>query len=99
MNRLLPILTPTTLQPLGPDAVALSSTPTETQSSQKEIILMALLFGLTENTTSGDVLHLAVWRAQDLCQRLGVNEETFTQVIRQYGEFSEKLRAKNPLAF
>ena len=60
---------------------------------------MSLLFGLTEHTTNGDVLQLAVWRAQNLCRKLGVDEVAFEGAIRKYGDFSQQIRAKNPLAF
>lgn len=60
---------------------------------------MAILQGVTENTTSGDVLALAVYRAQDICLAMGIAEDTFAEVVRRYGEFAKMARKGNPLAF
>lgn len=89
--------------PLLVPGVAVVSTATEPSSSKNSEdvvrILMAILYGITKETTSGDVLSLGVLRAQSLCQRLGISEDLFEEVVEHYGEFCDKARAWNPLAF
>jgi hypothetical protein len=69
-----------------PDAVALYSTLFGRPSSENcetILILMAILQGVTENTTSGDVLALGVYRAQDICSAMGIAEDTFMEVVHR----------------
>jgi len=90
------------LQHSEPDVAALSLILTEKLSCEKSetvIVLMSLLLGITENTTSGDVLSLASFRAKDICDRLGIDEHIFLEVVGAYSEVAKRLRSWNPLAF
>lgn len=87
--------------PSMPDAAALSTVIAELSSESYStiLVLLCLLHGITENTTSGDVLALAAYRAKDLSEQMGIDEDTFAEVIRRYGEFAKAVRSWNPLAF
>lgn len=87
--------------PSTPDAAALSTVIAELSSESYStiLVLLCLLHGITENTTSGDVLALAAYRAQDLSRELGVDEDTFADVIRRYSQFAQAVRRWNPLAY
>lgn len=101
-TRSLSIQPPCCLQPSTPDAVAPYSTrhgKPSSENSETILILMAILQGVTEYTTSGDVLALAVFRAQAVCSGMGISEDTFTEVVRRYGEFAKVARKGNPFAF
>lgn len=90
------------LQRLEADAALLSEMQTEPlfcENSQTILILVALLHGITENTTSGDVIALATYRARDMCLQAGIDEELFRRVVTRFGEYAKKTRAWNPLAF
>ena len=90
------------LQHSEPDDAALSSILTERLSCEKSetvIVLISLLLGITENTTSSDVLALASHRAKDICDRAGLDEQTFLEVLEAYGEAAKRLRLWNPLAY
>jgi hypothetical protein len=90
-------------QLLAPDAQALLATVTEMPfsetSKQAVTVLMSLLFGITENTISGDVLALGTYRAQDICDRMGIDEDLFEEVVADYIRFANQIRNKNPMAF
>ena len=93
---------PTSLQRLTPGAVARSSILNEklfSENCETTRILLLLLLGITEYTTSGDVLSLAAMRAHDLCRRLGISDEAFQEVIGQYADFAQVVRQNNPFAF
>lgn len=84
----------------GRDVVPRCSIRLGTQSYENPaFVLMAILQGLTENTTSGDVIALAVFRAKDLCRQFGISEDEFNDIIDQYLNFADHVRKKNPLAF
>jgi hypothetical protein len=72
---------------------------TLSESCEKVVVLMALLQGLIENTTNGDIIWLSAHRGRTLCQRLGIEPELVNETIQQYFEFSDIVRSKNPLAF
>ena len=69
------------------------------ETSEVVAILLAILHGITVNTTSGDVLALGVYHAQDICNAAGISDEKFKEVVRQFAEYSKKARSWNPLAF
>lgn len=73
-----------------------------TQSSEnleRLLILVAILEGIIANTTSGDVIQLAFFRAQDRCEALGIDLDTFAEVVTKVGMLGESLRRNNPFAF
>lgn len=80
--------------------VALDSA-TQTESDlldEAGTILLAILTGLCEEVMSGDVISLALFRAQDLCQQAGINEQTFEQYAQRFAEVAARARKKNPLS-
>lgn len=84
------------------DAALLSETLIALQSSENSevlAILLAILHGITVNTTSGDVLALGVYHAQDICEAAGISEEKFKEVVAKFAQYSKKARSWNPLAF
>lgn len=84
------------------DAALLSETLTDLQSSENSetlMILLAILQGITVNTTSGDVLALGVYHAQDICNAAGISEEKFREVVAKFARFSKQARSWNPLSF
>ena len=83
-------------------AACLSSILTGTESSEnceQVLVLLSILLGITENTTSGDVLALGVYRAQDLCDEFGIDEEVFKETVGRFARFAKESRSWNPLAF
>lgn len=87
----------------GRAAQALFATLSENESQgpwpQTVTVLMALLQGLMENTTNGDVVLLSYYKAKDLCGSLGIDGEVFEETVRRYLQFSDSIRKRNPLAF
>lgn len=84
------------------DAACLSEILTETpfsENSQTVAILLAILHGITTNTTSGDVIELSIYHAQDICRELQIDEVVFREVVGKFVRFSKKARNWNPLAF
>lgn len=93
---------PTSLQPSGRDVAVRFSIPIDGRSSwrnEEVIVLLYLLQGITENTCGNDVLALGMYRAQDLCRRAGVDEETYDRVLQAYAEFAEKSKRNFPKGF
>lgn len=90
------------LQPSEQGAAAISSILIEKLSCERSetvLVLVSLLMGITEHTTSGDVLALASYRAKDLCLRAGISEDVFLEVLRAYADVAQRLRSRNPFAF
>lgn len=87
----------------GQAAVALSEILIETQSyeSLKEtaVILAALLQSIIGNTTSGDLLTLSVYAAQDICDELGIPNDVFLEKVRYIMSVTERIRKRNPLSY
>jgi len=84
------------------DAALLSETLIGLQLSETSevvAILLAILHGITVNTTSGDVLALGVYHAQDICEAAGISEEKFKEVVAKFAQYSKKARSWNPLSF
>jgi TRAP-type mannitol/chloroaromatic compound transport system substrate-binding protein len=69
------------------------------ENSQTVLILLAILQGITENTTSGDVIELSIYRAEDMCRAIGVSKDEFKEVVNRFVQFSKQVRGWNPLAF
>lgn len=69
------------------------------ENSQVMLTLLSLLLGITENTTSGDVIALSMYRAKDLSEQLGVSEEIARDTLQKFDAISRRLRSWNPLAF
>src|SRR5690349_13985701 len=69
------------------------------ENSQTVATLLAILHGITVNTTSGDVLALGIYKARDLCDQIGVEPEVFEDVVQKFVEFSKQARQWNPLAY
>lgn len=88
---------------LSAQAAALLSSmkiePLSSQNSETVLILLAILQGIIENTTNGDVIELSIYRAKDLCAKFGIDEEMFESVVERFLVISKKLRSRNPLAF
>ena len=61
-------------------------------------VLMAMLYGLTENTWSGDVMELSIYRAKDLCKLLDIPEDEVNETLRKFGQFAKAMRNSNPMA-
>ena len=81
---------------------ALSSILTGKQSSEnceQVLVLLSILFGITENTTSGDVLTMGMYRAEDLCHEFGVDETVFKETVGRFARLAKESRSRNPLAF
>ncbi len=108
-GTLVPVTSTSLASPVGKSlqlseqgAVAISSMLTERLScgkSETVIVLVSLLIGITENTTSSDVLALASYRAKDICLQAGISEEDFLEVLRAYADIAQRLRSWNPFAF
>jgi hypothetical protein len=113
MERLLatPVASTTTLLPnqtgklpqhLEQAVVPLSSILKDKQFSENSetvVILMAILQGITKNTTSGDVIALAIYNAIDVCDALGIDSEVVERTIKRFFDFQKEVRKNNPLAF
>lgn len=83
-------------------AACLSSMKIEKQSSEsyeQVVVLLTILLGITENTTSGDVLALGIYKAQDLCDEMGVDPTVFKETVGRFARFAEQSRKWNPLAY
>lgn len=83
-------------------AALLSLTQTEKPSSEiLEVVavLMLILEGITINTTSNDVLWLALNGAKIKAKKLGINPELVDEVIHKFDKFSKSVRSSNPLNF
>ncbi len=91
------------LQPSGRDVAhrstqIASESSTKLSNSQNQItVLMAILVGITENTLSGDVIALSVYRAKDICHNLGVDEDIFEDTVKRYLKFSADVKARHPM--
>jgi transketolase C-terminal domain/subunit len=84
------------------DAALLSETQIALQLSENSevvTILLAILHGITVNTTSGDVLELGISHAKSITDAAGISEEKFREVVAKFAQFSIKARSWNPLAF
>jgi hypothetical protein len=87
-------------QPSAQVVVHRSLTQTAKPSLENSIvILMAILQGITENTISGDVMALAMYRAGDLCAGMGITRDEFNSVMTRFNEFQRNARKGKPLAF
>ena len=69
------------------------------EKSKMIVVLSVLLLSLTKNTISGDVMFLSMHSAKNTCLRLGFTEEEFEEMIGNYKELTDPLRASNLLAF
>lgn len=81
--------------------VALSLMKAGTQSSENSeqvLVLMSILFGITENVLNPDIFALSLYRARDMCDHFGVDPEVFEDVVKRYLAFANKSHAKNPLS-
>jgi hypothetical protein len=84
------------------DAVLLLETQIALQSlenSEIVMILLAILQGITTNTTSGDVIELGIYHAKDMCEAAGISEDKFKEVVGKFAQFSKNCRSWNPLAY
>ena len=63
------------------------------------MILLLILDGITRNTTSGDVIALAIYAAQDRCEELGIDEAIFKDTVAKFVKFSEVRKRTNPFAY
>lgn len=61
-------------------------------------VLMAMLYGLTENTWNGDVVALSVYRAKDICKLLDIPEDEVNETLKKFSQFAKAMRNSNPMA-
>lgn len=90
------------LQPLERGVVPAYSIQTEQESSLKSdemVVLLSLLEGLTANTLSRDVVELAVYRAKDTCDLLGVDANLAEKLMKSYLRIAKQIRSKNQMAW
>lgn len=72
--------------------------PEDSEQYDQVAVLMAMLFGLTENTWSGDVVELSIYRAKDICNLLNIPEEEVNETLRKFGLFAKAMHNSNPMA-
>ena len=82
------------LVPLSGRDVALPLTVTD---KEKLLVLGAILQGLIENVMSGDVVWLSVYRAQQICVGMGMDEEVFVDTANEFMRIAQEARKKNPI--
>lgn len=90
------------VQPSGRDVAEPCLTNDERQcfeTLETVTTLMAILQGIVENTTSGDVIYLGMARARDLCDAMGIDKATVDDVFVRFKAFSTAARRGNPFAF
>lgn len=68
------------------------------ENYEQIVVLMAMLFGLTENTWSGDVMELSIYRAKDICELLDIPEDEVNETLKKFGQFAKAMRNSNPMA-
>ena len=91
-------MTGTSLQPSAPGAVH-PSIPTDLPCSAATLIsLSAICSGLLSETLSGDVMFLAMMRAQKDALAAGVPPEEYERVQEVILKHWEAKRARNPLS-
>ena len=86
-------LEPISVQLSEGDAV-LDSTATD---SEKLVVLGAILQGLIENVMSQDVIMLSVYRAQSICDRMGMDSDIFFETVQEFLGVADKARKRNPM--
>lgn len=79
-------------------ALLMATEPPSSETSERVVILAAILQGITENTMSGDIISLGVYRAESLCQQWGVSPGIFQDTVKRFLSFSEVVRKANPLS-
>lgn len=70
----------------------------DSENYEQIAVLMAVLFGITENVWNGDVITLAIYRAKDICKLLDIPEEEVNEILRKFGQFAKAMRKSNPMA-
>lgn len=75
-------------------AVVVPLIPTD---SEKLVVLGAILQGLIEEVMSPDVIMLSVYRAQKICENLGMDSDTFFETTQEFLGVAEKARKRNPM--
>lgn len=88
------------LQHLDQDALQPCSTQIGmplSRNCENELILMAIIFGLTKETLSPDSLFLAMDTAKKICRRAGISDKKMKTIVESYMEFADIITETNPL--
>ena len=77
---------------------SLMGIPKDSEQYEQVAVLMAMLYGLTEHTFSGDVVELSIYRAKDICKLLDIPEDEVNETLNKFKQFAKAMRNSNPMA-